>query len=316
MASPLVSIIICAFDAGPDLRESVVSALAQTHREMEVLVVDDGSTDGSVDSLDDIRRRDGRLRIYRQANAGKSVAMNLALRELRGEFYAIQDADDLSHPRRVERQLARLVAEPDLAAVFTGHELLLGQRRVAPRFREKGPADCREDIDRFRMPAHDPTVMYRVSLVRDFQYDPTLRIGQGFDHILRVGERLPMSVLGECLYSYRVNWDSVTRRNSDVRDGYVKRVLAKARERRGLADEPAAVPDGGDRHGNARRDNNMAAHFMESVLDQRRAGMRCSAVRTALDCAKLHPLDPHYYKAVVYSVAPEMIISRIRRSTR
>src|SRR5690606_2195699 len=142
---------------------------------------------GSVSRLEEMR--DDRLRIIRQPNAGKSVAMNHALAEMRGEYYAIQDADDISHPTRIERQLGRILREPELAGVFCGHELLIGGKRCARRFREKEKAECRSDIEAFRMPAHDPTGMFRWKLVEGIEYAPELRIGQGFDYILRVGEK-------------------------------------------------------------------------------------------------------------------------------
>ena len=67
---------------------------------------------------------------------------------------------------------------------------------------------------------------------------------------------------------------------------------------------------------NSIRDNNIAAHFMKSVLDQRRTGLRFGALMTALDCARLHPLDPHYYKALVYALAPSPVADWLRGRSR
>ena len=94
-----------------------------------------------------------RLRILHQPNSGKSVALNLFLDRQAGAYYAILDADDLSHPRRVERQVAYLESHPELGACFTGHELILDGKHIAPRSRAKGTAECARDIERLAMPA-------------------------------------------------------------------------------------------------------------------------------------------------------------------
>ncbi len=314
-APPLVTIVISSFNPGEHLRASVDSALNQTWENIETIVVDDGSTDGSLETIRDIA--DPRLHILRQPNAGKSVALNRALAVARGEFYAIQDADDVSHPQRIERQVRRLMQEPSLAAVFCGHELILDGRSVAPRLCEKTPEECRRDIEAWRMPAHDPTVMFRLSAVRGIEYDPELRIGQGYDYVLRVGERYPMAVIGESLYRYRVHANSVTRKGAERRQKAVVDVLRRAAERRGVpfTDEFASgirIKSGR----NAELDNNLAAHFIESVIDLRRAGRRREALRVGFCCAGLHPLDPHYLKALVYGAMPKAFIDRLRRNGR
>src|SRR3954453_5720186 len=90
---PLVSVVIASYNAGDDLRAAVRSVLRQTYQNIEVLLVDDGSTDGSVDRLVE-QVTDPRVRVLRQENGGRAAALNRALQEIRGEFYATQDADD------------------------------------------------------------------------------------------------------------------------------------------------------------------------------------------------------------------------------
>jgi glycosyltransferase involved in cell wall biosynthesis len=310
-ADPLVSVLISVYNAGEYLRPAVQSILYQTYRHLEILIIDDGSTDGCMDAIGDLN--DPRIRRFSQDNQGKSVALNRALDEMRGEFYAIQDADDLSHPTRIERQLRCMQENPDVAAVFCGHELILNGRHVAPRFRAKDREPCRRDIEQMRMPAHDPTAMYRVSLVREVRYEPGLRVGQGYDYILRVGERHLMLVLGECLYSYRAHEGSATRASIERRRAAVREVVERACARRGI-DVPAVNPDGAGR--NAERDNNLVAHFIESALDLRDAGRPVGAVATAVECALLHPLDPHYHKAWVLAVAPTILQGFLRRTAQ
>jgi len=311
----LVSVVMAAYNAGPYLRPAVESVLAQTYRNWELLIVDDGSTDGSVEQVRALYR-DPRIRVLRQDNKGKPTALNWALRELKGEFYAIQDADDLSCPNRIERLVEAMRAHPEVAAVYSGHDVILNGRRIAPQFRAKSPDVCRRDIERFAMPAHDPTGMYRMSMVGDVRYAPELPVVEGYDYILRVGERWPMLVVGECLYSYRVHASSVTHADPERRQRLVEQVIRRACQRRGISFEQRPVTrhrlTGGGTA--AAQDNNLAAQFIQSTLDQRRAKHRLAAVRTGLQCACLHPLNVHYHKALIYALSPWWLIRRLRRT--
>ncbi len=97
-----VSVIIPAYNAERFLRETVDSALNQTYRDTEVLVIDDGSTDetpGILDAYGD------RIRVLRQANQGRAAACNAGVETARGEWIAFLDADDLWLPEKLERQM-------------------------------------------------------------------------------------------------------------------------------------------------------------------------------------------------------------------
>lgn len=312
MAKPLVSVLIPVYNAGEYLRPSLESILGQTYSNLEILIIDDGSTDGCMDSINDIE--DYRIRIITQENSGKATAMNRGLEKLSGEFYVIQDADDSSYSHRIERQVKCLIENPDLAAVFTGHDLIIYGRRTAPRFAEKGVEQCREDIEQIRMPAHDPTGMFRVSAVRDMRYETTLEIGQGTDYILQVGERYPMIVLGECLYSYRIHYNSNTRNDPNLRKQMVRQVFKRACERRGLNPIEHLLRDTSSaaKRPHREQETGLVSHFMESILDLRRAGRRWESLKTSFTCLKLHPLDFYYYKPLCYFLAPFKIIKFYR----
>ncbi|WP_407180103.1 glycosyltransferase family 2 protein [Bradyrhizobium sp. STM 3562] len=312
-ASPLVSVIMCVYNAGQYLRPSLLSMLSQTYQNLEIIIIDDGSTDGCFASVADLLT-DPRVRIRRQQNATRPVALNRALDLVRGEFYAIQDGDDISHPARIEKQVAVLLKHPELAAVFCGNDLIMDERTLAPTFPSKSIDDCRRDIEAFRMPAHDPTGIFRMSLVGDFRYEPSLPFVEAVDYILRVGEQHPMQVLGECLYSYRIVNTSVTRRDPTKREQAVQSALRDACMRRGLEYDRAFPQRASTKSKNSVLDNNLAAHFIASVLDQRTRCNRWGALKTAWQCAQLHPFDSHYYKALVYAAAPEKVISLIRRA--
>ena len=291
---PLVSVLIPVYNAGKYLRPSIDSIISQTYSNLEILVIDDGSTDGCMDSLTNLN--DSRIRIITQRNAGKAEALNHALKELSGAFYAIQDADDISYPRRIERQVECMLENPKLAAVFTGHDIILGEQFVAPTFSGKSIDECHRGIKQFRMPTHDATPMFRVSLVHKLFYEPTLQYGEGLDYILRVGEHHPMLVLAECLYSYRFHFGSLMTKNMLQRKRMIRNVLERACERRGLNPNDYLSVDSERISKFQHRENetHIVPHFMESVLDLRRAKRNHEALKNAFVCLRLHPITTNH----------------------
>jgi glycosyltransferase involved in cell wall biosynthesis len=115
----LVSVVIPTFNRAYCLAATVDSVLAQTHRELEILVVDDGSTDGTHELLARRYAAEPRLRVLRQANAGVCSARNHGLREARGELVALLDSDDLWLPWKLEAQVACLRAVPEAGMIWT-----------------------------------------------------------------------------------------------------------------------------------------------------------------------------------------------------
>lgn len=312
-SGPLVTIIMPVYNAGGYLLPAVESILAQTYRNWELIVVDDGSTDDCLSTVDNLG--DDRVVRVQQRNAGKPAAMNRALAMARGEFYAVQDADDLSHPLRIERQVECLLAHSQLAGVFTGHELIVDGRVVAPTFRAKSIEDCAKDIALGRMPAHDPTAMYRLSLVRSISYAEDLPIVEGHDYILRLGERFPLMVLAECLYRYRIHPSSVTKVNPARRNLLVQQVHERMCERRGKAHSRLLRRPAHSRPPSSEADNDLVSHFTASVSDQVAAGMRVAALRTGLASWRLNPRAPYYAKPLLYACIPKVLM-RIYRAVK
>jgi len=116
VSAPLVSCIIPVFNGERYLEETLDSVFAQTHRPIEVVVADDGSTDRSAEIARAYRHP---VVFVHQPNAGHAAARNLGLSVAKGEYTAFVDADDLWHPEKLARQLERFAARPELGVVFT-----------------------------------------------------------------------------------------------------------------------------------------------------------------------------------------------------
>jgi glycosyltransferase involved in cell wall biosynthesis len=124
--SPRVSVITPAYNVEPYLADAAHSVLGQTCRELELLIINDGSTDRTGEVASRVQQADPeRVRILTTRNAGPAAARNAALAAARGEFIALLDGDDVWEPRFLERQLAIFEARPDVDLV-TGNGRFLG----------------------------------------------------------------------------------------------------------------------------------------------------------------------------------------------
>jgi glycosyltransferase involved in cell wall biosynthesis len=312
-APPLISVLIPVYNAGDYLVDAVKSIVKQTYSNLEIIIINDGSTDGCIKTISGID--DFRIRIIHQDNQGKAAALNHALELLKGTYFIIQDADDISYPERIEQQLACLQKSPKLAAVYCRHDLILEDKQFAPNFAECNAAQCEALIEGFKIPAHDATGMYKMSLIEDMRFDELLRIGQGVDFVLRVGEKYPVMCLGACLYTYRINYNSTIRQDVSKNNLSVNLIREKACERRNLEFELFKISfprpslffkhRGGDTH--------IIPHCMESVLSLKSRQQWLTALGVGWKCCTLHPFDPYYYKPLIYALIPDSFVTLYRK---
>ncbi|NYT76876.1 glycosyltransferase family 2 protein [Alcaligenaceae bacterium] len=114
----LVSVIMPAFNTQETIATSASSVLAQSHRSLELLIIDDGSTDSTVSISQHLSRQDERVRVIRQEkNGGVAMARNRGIEQARGRYIAFLDADDLWMPDKLERQLAMMHQHNALACM-------------------------------------------------------------------------------------------------------------------------------------------------------------------------------------------------------
>jgi glycosyltransferase involved in cell wall biosynthesis len=113
MSRSLVSVVMLAFDEEAFIAEALESVLAQTYAPVEVIVVDDGSTDRTAEIAEGYG-----VRVLRRAHTGMSAARNAGVSAARGEYWTLFDADDVMPPKRLELQVAELERRPELGMVF------------------------------------------------------------------------------------------------------------------------------------------------------------------------------------------------------
>lgn len=126
--SALVSVVIPSYNSAKFIAATLESVFSQTHRNLEILVVDDGSIDNTIDVLQAFRER---ILIIQKPNGGPASARNLGIRQAKGEYVAFLDADDLWVNNKIERQLAAISAEPKIGMVYSRRKFLQDEKVIS-----------------------------------------------------------------------------------------------------------------------------------------------------------------------------------------
>ena len=212
MSPPLVSVLVPAFNASATLDATLRSARGQTHAELEIIVVDDGSTDATVEIATRHAAADPRVRILCQPNGGVARARNHGLAVAEGAFIAPLDSDDVWHPEKIARQLAAIEAAGSGCALAYNWF-----RRIDPQDRLLG-ASARPTIAGYALYRHidwnfisnGSTPLVRTAAAREVGgYDPALRDAgvQGCEDYLfqlRLARRHEFACVPAFLTGYRV----------------------------------------------------------------------------------------------------------------
>jgi glycosyltransferase involved in cell wall biosynthesis len=210
MADPSVSVLLPVRDGARFLAEAVDSVLGQTLTDFELIVVDDGSTDGSAAILE--RVADPRVSVLREPPRGLVAALTTALAHARADYMARMDADDVSEPRRLERQLELLEMRPDVAMVATWVTVVDEEGRELRR--EVLPAEHEDLVRRLllRNPfQHGSVVLRRTALEAAGGYRSDYGANEDYDLWRRVAHEGRLACVPEALYRYRLHADAVTR---------------------------------------------------------------------------------------------------------
>lgn len=218
-APPRISVIVPAFNAAPTISRTLHAATAQTFRDIEIVVADDGSTDETPDIVARHAARDRRIRLVRQANAGLAAARNRAIDAARGQFVAPLDADDLWHPEKLLRQLEVFdSASPAAAMVYCWYVSIDSDDHVlagGPAAEYEGDVLAALILDNFIGCASIPLIR-RAAVVEAGGYDRSLREAgaQGCEDLrlyLRLAERHTVGVARGYLVGYRQSAASMSR---------------------------------------------------------------------------------------------------------
>lgn len=215
----LVSVVIPTFNRSDLIGETIASVLAQTVRDLEIIVVDDGSTDSTREVV--TRFSDPRIRYVWQVNSGRpACARNAGIRLARGEFIALLDSDDLWVPEKLERQLEAFRKDRELWIVATNYRFFSADQGILLHI----DCDLRptgEEIALTNPIGNSSVVMRRglVDLIGFFDENKKIVAIEDYDYWLRVIDKVPGSILilREPLMLYRSHEKSLNRLEDGIK---------------------------------------------------------------------------------------------------
>jgi len=214
----MFSIIMPVYNHAQYVEQAIRSVVAQTYRDWELIVVDDGSTDGSGETADAWAARDERIRVIHQANAGQAAARNTAIARASGRWLAYLDSDDVYLPEALARFAAFIDAHPGAQFLY-GYRHRIGRNgrvvELPGEFQDR-PTGTRELFGRmFLTPqcvCHSPSL-----LEKSGPYDESLRSCEDYDLYLRMSLRCTFEPLGAATGYHRRHGRNVSRQTGDSR---------------------------------------------------------------------------------------------------
>jgi glycosyltransferase involved in cell wall biosynthesis len=205
-----VTVVMAAYNAMPFLPDAVDSILKQTYPAWQMIVVNDGSTDGTADYLASIQ--DKRVQIVFQENQGQQAAANCGIALSQTDYIARMDADDVAEPTRLEKQVAFLDAHAQVGLVGSQiYRMGSKQNGLASTF----PCDHQgiyQELIHNRHAMCNPTIMFRRALFNQIGGYWKHNIAEDWDMFLRIGEVAELANLDEPLLSYRFHTGSINGR--------------------------------------------------------------------------------------------------------
>jgi glycosyltransferase involved in cell wall biosynthesis len=234
--APTVSVLMPVYNAARYLAEAVESVLTQTFRDFEFVIVDDGSTDRSPQMLDEYARRDPRIKIIRRANTGIVGALNDAIAGSTAELIARMDADDVSHPERLEKQVAYMRDHDECVALGSrvtgidpyGCALFESEHKLA---HEEIDAELLKGVGWALV--HPVSMLRRESLQRVGLYRREWQWVDDLDLFLRLAETGKLANLPDPLLRYRQHTESINRTRAAEQARLADACVREAYRRRG-----------------------------------------------------------------------------------
>jgi Glycosyl transferase family 2 len=256
---PTFSVVIAAYQAADTVGAAVASALDQTVTPLEVIVIDDGSTDDIAAALAPYGRE---ITVISKENGGKSSALNVGLAKARGEFAALLDADDAYEPRRIEALGALAAERPDLDLLMTDAHLEL-DGRIVGRFCSETPFATRAQRTAILDRCFVVCPSFRISRLEQVGgFDESIRMAEDWDCWIRlIMHGVLVGLVDAPLYRYRLRHEGVDGPRADSLRSRVQvlektarasaltaqervvlsRTLAESRQRAMLAEAEAAL---------------------------------------------------------------------------
>jgi len=293
---PRVSVLLPVWNGEAFLEEAIESMLSQTLSSFELIVIDDGSTDRSAAIAEEFARGDDRVRVLRRPHEGFSVTLNAGIAAVRGEYVARMDADDISVPDRLQKQVAYLDAHAACVAVGSWIDVIDDSgRRIGLRTFVTTHDEISAALLSGVSPMAHPTIVLHTDALRAAGgYDARRYPSEDLDLWVRLGEKGELANLAEALLQHRRHKAAIGVRDREAMKAMALVICNEARARCGLRPRRGTPILGGT--------NADARYHFECARTALIAGSHLTAVRHAAATIAAEP-DRLYGYATLFACA-------------
>lgn len=231
-----VSVIIPAYNAESYLSCAMDSVLSQTIDGIEIIIIDDGSSDGTKKIISQYRERyPKQIRDFYQENAGAASARNKGFEEAKGRYIAFLDADDVWLPKKLEKQIALLDKKPGAGFVYCDNDFVDSMGNVLTNYIRKIKlirGDILPDLFLDFFLITSGVVMRKECAESIENFNENLKVSEDYEYFLRLAEKFECDVLEEKLFKRTVRADSLSRQNPTLDATMDARILSNFVQKR------------------------------------------------------------------------------------
>ncbi|HEX8521011.1 MAG TPA: glycosyltransferase family A protein [Tepidisphaeraceae bacterium] len=301
----LISIVIPMRNCQRTIKPALVSILAQKDVDLEIIVVDDGSTDQSATCVREVT--DPRVRMVPGPCRGIAAALNRGLQEVKGDYFCRCDADDLFSPNRFAWQKQWLQEHPEFGAICGAYVTVDEDLKpVADHVWKPQPAEVTQDLRSGRGSTHLGTFMVRMELVKQLGSFRDYFIGtEDVDFVLRLGEITRVWYDPRPVYIYRLHAASITHTQAQAQRRFLEKMAHEFQRQRltrgsddlqlGTAPPPPTDLDPAGTQVNAR----IQDLLIGAAWREHREGRRFLALKTGFRAALMKPTSGRIWKSVL-----------------
>ena len=224
--TPKVTVFIPVYNRELYVGEAIESIVAQTFADFEILLVDDGSTDHSVEKIRSFS--DPRIRLVcNEGNLGIPKTRNKGVELARGQYMAMLDSDDRAYPERLEKQVAFLDAHPEYAQVGSWCRMMDAQGHVLDKIKRQPAAP--DDIHAqflFRCAMSNRSIMARTALLKEYGYRNDFPRCQDYELHVRLAKQYKLGNIPECLVYGRIHPEQITGQTQGLGDAKKQEIIS------------------------------------------------------------------------------------------
>lgn len=283
-----LSVLLPVYNAAPYLSETLESLLKQTRPADQIVIINDGSTDHSIEILENYRRSESRIELVSQQNAGVSAARNRGLSYCTGDYVALMDADDICQPNRFEIQLNTMIEQHlDLCGSWI---TTFGSKERDVKYPTSN-SDLRFNYIFFGRTIPNPSAMIRRAIIGDLRYDERLVFAEDFGFFLSLvlsNPSLKMANIPQCLLRYRTHAAQASQRHAEKNEASLKLLLTEKFSDAGFSASEAQI----DTHYQLWKANNpVSLNQLEAYLPLMHA-----LIKWIEEAPETHPVSMQYWR--------------------